>query len=255
MDLFEQRAAGDADAGEYGLSGEMKKTQYVLQLLGAAYCADTLKCILVAAEQGMEMNTGTIDVAGGENQSADFIAISEFGMLPALKENDFFSYGVKSITEYVNARGLGFSLIPKNVTLAAEQDDCCAIARNQAGPHISAIVNETLVKASNDAATIDAAKAALGPLLDDLEQRLTKNKFVAGKNFSLADIYWMAQLHLLSLTPANDLIEQRAKVKAWMGTLRAKKSNCGQALIATSLLPTVADVQSNTIKDVVITDF
>ena len=32
MDLFDQRASGDADAGEYGLSGEMKKTQYVLQL-------------------------------------------------------------------------------------------------------------------------------------------------------------------------------------------------------------------------------
>ncbi|MDG0996001.1 MAG: glutathione binding-like protein [Gammaproteobacteria bacterium] len=255
MDLFDQRAAGDADAGEYGLSGEMKKTQYVLQLLGAAYCADTLKCILVAAEQGMEMNTGTINIADGENQSADFIAVSEFGMLPALKENDFFSYGVKSITEYINARGLGFSLIPKNVTQAAEQDDCCSTARNQAGPHVSAIVQETLVKSTNDATIIDAAKVALAPLLDDLEQRLAKNKFIAGKNFSLADIYWMAHLHLLSLTPANDLIEQHTKIKAWMETLRAKKSNCGQALIATSLLPTIADIQSNTIKDIVITDF
>ena len=254
MDLFDQRAAG-ADAGEYGLSGEMKKTQYVLQLLGAAYCADTLKCILVAAEQGMEMNTGTINIADGENQSADFIAVSEFGMLPALKENDFFSYGVKSITEYINARGLGFSLIPKNVTQAAEQDDCCSTARNQAGPHVSAIVQETLVKSTNDATIIDAAKVALAPLLDDLEQRLAKNKFIAGKNFSLADIYWMAHLHLLSLTPANDLIEQHTKIKAWMETLRAKKSNCGQALIATSLLPTIADIQSNTIKDIVITDF
>ena len=255
MDLFDQRASGDADAGEYGLSGEMKKTQYVLQLLGSAYCADTLKCILVAAEQGMEMNTGTIYVAGGENQSADFIAVSEFGMLPALKENDFFSYGVKSITEYVNARGLGFSLIPKNVTQAAEQDDICAIARDQAGPHVSAIVNESLLKSSNDASIIDAAKAALVPLLDDLEQRLTKNKFVAGKNFSLVDIHWLAHLHLLSLTPANDLIEQRAKIKAWITTLHSKKSNCGQALVAASLLPTAAEVQSNTIKDVVITDF
>jgi len=97
MDLFDQRASGDADAGEYGLSGEMKKTQYVLQLLGSAYCADTLKCILVAAEQGMEMNTGTIDVAGGENQSADFIAVSEFGMLPALKRMTFSAMALNQL--------------------------------------------------------------------------------------------------------------------------------------------------------------
>ena len=58
MDLFDQRAIADDGAGEYGLSGDMKKTQYVLQLLGAPYCAETLKCILIAAEQGMEMNCG-----------------------------------------------------------------------------------------------------------------------------------------------------------------------------------------------------
>ena len=45
-DIFDQRAVADSGAGEYGASGDMKKTQYLLQLLGMAYCADTLKCIL-----------------------------------------------------------------------------------------------------------------------------------------------------------------------------------------------------------------
>ena len=38
MDLFDQRAVADTGAGDYGLSGDMKKTQYVLQLLGAPHC-------------------------------------------------------------------------------------------------------------------------------------------------------------------------------------------------------------------------
>ena len=59
MDLFDQRAIADDGAGDYGLSGDMKKTQYVLQLLGAPYCAETLKCILIAkAARGVRVLQG-----------------------------------------------------------------------------------------------------------------------------------------------------------------------------------------------------
>ncbi len=256
MDIFDQRAAVDESEGEYGLSGEMKKTQYILQLLGAPWCPDTLKCILIAAEQGMEMTCGLVDPTANEHQSADFLAVSEFGILPALKESDYVTAGVKAITEFINARGLGNTLIPMNDALATDQECWIQIARTQAEPAINTLVEECVCTSNNDAGKIESAKSTLGPILDQLNDTLGKNKFVAGKNFSLADIHWTAGLHLLSLTAGADLIEQRSNIKAWLANMRGKKSACGQDVIATSFLPSAEDIKAKKIVPIVkIPDF
>ena len=52
-DLFHYGSAAKAlDADDrYGSDGDMKKTQYVMQLLGFPGDVDTLKCLLTAAEK------------------------------------------------------------------------------------------------------------------------------------------------------------------------------------------------------------
>ena len=114
--------------------------KYVLQLLGAAYCADTLKCVLAAAEQGMEMNCGSIEES--ELDSAEFTAVSPLGIAPALKENDFFTASARAIIEFINARGLGYSLIPKNAVLAAESDTWVEKACNDTNSALQVLVGE-----------------------------------------------------------------------------------------------------------------
>ena len=256
MDIFDQRAAVDESEGQYGLSGEMKKTQYILQLLGAPWCPDTLKCILIAAEQGMEMTCGVVDPTANEHQSGDFLAVSEFGVLPALKEADYYTAGVKAITEFINARGLGTTLIPMNDALATDQECWIQIARTQAEPAINTLLEECVCTGNNDAGKIDAAKATLGPILDQLNDALGKNKYVAGKNYSLADIHWTAGLHLLSLTAGADLINSRNNIRAWLDGMRSKKSACGQDIVATTFLPSADDIKAKKIVDIVkIPDF
>ena len=251
MDIFDQRAAVDESEGQYGLSGEMKKTQYVLQLLGAPWCPDTLKCILIAAEQGMEMTCGVVDPTANEHQSSDFLAVSEFGILPALKESDYYTAGVKAITEFINARGLGTTLIPMNDTMATEQECWIQIARTEAEPAVNSLVEECICTGNNDTSKIDAAKSTLSPILDQLNDTLGKNKFVAGKSYSVADIHWTAALHLLSLTAGADLIEQRSNIKTWLAGIRSKKSACGQDVVATTFLPSADDIKAKKIVNIV----
>ena len=256
MDLFDQRAAVDESEGQYGLSGEMKKTQYILQLLGAPWCPDTLKCILVAAEQGMEMTCGLLDVSENEQNSSDFLAISELGVTPALKESDYTVAGVRAITEFINARGLGNTLIPMNAVQASDQDCWIEIARTQAEPAINTLVAECVCSDNGDMAKVDEAKATLGPILDQVNDNLGKNAFMVGKNFSLADIHWEADMHLLSLTAGNDLIESRGNIKNWIQKLKDKKSACGQDVKAASFLPSAADIKAKKLPPIIkIEDF
>ena len=256
MDLFDQRAALDESEGQYGLSGDMKKTQYVLQLLGAPWCPDTLKSILVAAEQGMEMTCGLIDTSENEQNSSDYLAVSPLGVVPALKESDYTTAGVRAITEFINARGLGNTLIPMNAVQAADQDCWIEIARTQAEPAINTLVAESVCTDSGDANKIAEAKTALAPILDQLNDALGSNEYVVSKNFTLADIHWEADMHLLSLSAGNDLIESRSNIKNWMIKLSNKKSACGQDVKAASFLPSAADIKAKKLPPIVkIEDF
>lgn len=246
MDLFDKKTQADE---QYGSTGDMKKTQFVLQLLGAPYCAETLKCILTAAEQGMEMNCGSLEQA--DMDSKELAEVSPFGMLPALKENDYFTAGTRAITEFANARGLGFSLVPKNVNQAAETETWMDKATQDAGPHIDAFVGEL----TGNAGDVAAARTALGPMLDELNEKIGSNKFMIGTKYTFADLYWTAHLHLLSLTSGADMISARSNIVKWMDGIKSKKSNCGQSLVAATLLPSADDIKENKLNSVVISDF
>lgn len=261
MDLFDQHAPIASIEGEgYGSSGEMKKTQYVLQLLGTPWDPETLKCIVAAAEQGMELQAGYLDTLENEQNSQEYRSISEFGIIPSLKESDYCVTGSSGILAFINARGLGYSLIPKNVNQAATQDFWVDIAITEASPKVELIVQEQLVatlsdaKHIPDAAVISKAKEELVPILDALENQLGNNSYIIGK-YSLADVHWTPIIHLLMLTEVKDLVKDDSQIARWYNSLKTRKSNCGQDIVAFALLPTKDDIQNKKLPFVEINDY
>ena len=108
-DLFDFGRAASSGSPDvsHGLGGVMKKNQYVLQLLGFPGHADTLKCLIMAVEMGMETDTAVLDILAGQDECSDYLEISPFGMVPALKEADYYVSGGSGIMSYIEARGLG----------------------------------------------------------------------------------------------------------------------------------------------------
>lgn len=261
MDLFDQYAPmGDIEGEGYGSSGEMKKTQYMLQLLGTPWDPETLKCIIAAAEQGMEMQCGFLNTLEAEQDAQEYRDISEFGITPSLKEADYLLTGSSGILAFINARGLGYSLIPKNVNQAAEQDYWVDIAITEASPKVEAIVHEQLVgqmadsSYNADEAIVSAAKEELVPVLDALEKQIGGSPYIIGK-YSLADVHWTPVIHLLMLTDGAELIRQRSQIQRWYNSLATRKSNCGQDIVSFSLLPNADDIRNKKLSYVEINDF
>jgi glutathione S-transferase len=258
MDIFDKQAPMAKE--EHGSSGDMKKAQFMLQLLGTPWDANTLKCIIAAAEQGMEMQSGYLDVLNDEQDTESYRSIFEFGTYPGLKEADYNVAGATGILAFINARGLGFSLAPKNVTEAATQDFWIDVAVTEATPNINTIVQEQIVKKmidsnySQDLNAIDRARSNLESILNTLEKQLTGNPYIIGK-YTFADIHWTALIHLLLLTDSSDLIEQRPQIKRWYNSLAVRKSNCGQNLVSFSLLPDIEDIKNKKLSSVIINDF
>lgn len=259
MDLFEQKAPINLD-GSYGSTGEMKKTQYMLQLLGTPWDADTLKCIITAAEQGMEMRTGYLDTVNDEQDSESYRSMFEFGTYPGLKEADYYTAGANAIMAFINARGLGYSLVPKNVIEAAKQDFWIDFAITEATPNMNILVHEQIVMPlkdpsySADSEACKQAKENLMSILDALEQQLTGNEYIVNK-YSFADVHWTAVIHLLMMTDAESIIKERSSISRWYESIATRKSNCGQEIVSFSLLPGKENINRKEISSVIIDDF
>ncbi len=257
---FGRSAGSDTSNVSYGLGGDMKKTQYVLQLLGFPGHAGTLKCLITAVEMGMETDTGVLDILEGQDESSEYLEVSPFGMVPALKEADYYVAGESGIMSYIEARGLGKRLPPKNVALLAEQNYWSDIACTEVGPHINTLLRERVLAPMDDSVymvrsdDIQAARNALAAPLDALNEQLASNTFIIG-NYSFADIHWTAYVHLLYEAGEGDLVDARPNVKAWFDRIRIHKSFSGQNIVAYDVLPKLADIRKKRLNSVVIDDY
>ena len=257
---FGRTAGSDTSDVSYGLGGDMKKTQYVLQLLGFPGHADTLKCLITAVEMGMETDSSVLDILEGQDESAEYLEVSPFGVVPALKEADYYVAGESGIMSYIEARGLGTRLPPKNAALLAEQNYWSDIACSEVGPHVNTLVQEHILAPMHDSVymvksdSIEAARKALQAPLDALNNQLAGNTFIIG-NYSFADIHWTAYVHLLYEAGEGDLIDERPNIKAWFDRIRTHKSFSGQNIVAYDLLPKLADIKKKQLNSIFIDDF
>ncbi|MEW8290436.1 MAG: glutathione S-transferase family protein [Candidatus Thiodiazotropha endolucinida] len=246
--------------GRYGTAGDLKKTQYVMQLLGFPGDADTLKVLIVAAEKGIEIESGILDITQNINKSEDYLSISPLGIMPALKEAHSQVAGDLGIISFIEGRGLGNRMPPRNAAVLAEQNYWIDIARNNVAPHVDAIMDEKVLKAMNkesiqaDTDVIETARQALDAPLNALDSQLANKEFIVG-DYSYADVHWTAYAHLLCVSGEQSLITQRNNLNQWLERIKRHKSFSGQKIVAYDLLPSLEDIQAKKLNDVVITDF
>ena len=253
--------AGHAEETGYGMSGEMKKTQYMLELIGDPFDADTLKCILAAAEQGMEMSCYSTFEHAIENLHEKIAEISPFLIAPCLKEADFVACGSDAITSFIDARGLGYALTPRNAILAAMQNYWVDIAVNNVAPYVKQIVDEAITKKANDPEynpdieAIEECCKGLDVYFDALDQQLSNKKFIVCDKYTWADLHWTAYVHLCHVAGCNGLFNGRPNLRKWFERVKAKKSQCGQNIVAYDLLPTSGEILQGSLKSVEINDY
>ena len=78
--------------------------------------------MLTAAEKGINAETAVVDMSTKQQDSDDYRKISPLGILPALKEANFVVLGEHGTCVFVEGKGLGTFLAPRNAAVLAEQN-------------------------------------------------------------------------------------------------------------------------------------
>lgn len=256
-DLFHFGSAAKAlDAEDrYGSDGDMKKTQYIMQLLGFPGDVDTLKCLLTAAEKGIEVESGILDMTKGEQDSEDYRAISPFGVTPALKEAHYTVTGEPGTAVFIEGRGLGNRLAPRNAAVLANQMYWMEVGKAEVQPHVEALMMQKVCgqmgdpSFATDDAAVAAARDALANPLTAFDDQLSSNEYVVGQ-YSYADIHWTIYIHLLTILGEGALFAKHSNIKAWFERIKVHKSFSGQDIIGYDFLPTLDEIKAKVMKDV-----
>ncbi len=211
--------------------GDQLRTKMILR--GHPSCPNTGKCLQTAAEKGVDVDTVVVT----DVDSSDFRAVSPFGVGPVLHDIDFIVYGTGAVMSYLDDKGFGPSLVPRNGVSRAIMYQWAIIATEQVQANLGDSIN----------------KDALGPLFDGLEKQVLnppkRGDFICG-DFSLADIHWSACCNLIEIGGAGELISSRPGVAKWYDKVKSHPSTSKEKIIPFTVLPSAADVSSGTLNGI-----
>ena len=209
-----------------GLFGKKKqKADSTIVLRGFPGDSSTNKCLLMAAEQGIRLETRLVDVTEGACNGPEYRSLSPFGKVPCLKSGDFVISGAPAILSYMGITGKGGTLNPKKASILGEQNYWVDLAQRFGDPAVQSLI-QPLVPGYDDpgAEALETARNSLGRMFDQLDALLADDRqFIAGQ-YSFADIHWSAIAHLCAQAGQLELIQSCANLSAWFDRVVERKS-------------------------------
>lgn len=213
-----------------------------MKLYGNPACINSAKCLFTAAEKGIDIESHFVGLDGG-GEAAEAAGISPHGSLPVLRDIDFVVYGTNAIMSYLDDKGFGTSLVPRNGVVRAVMYQWIHIASDLAQPSVSALMG-----GDGDTAEVSRWFDALDKQLQSKSASM-RGDYIAGA-FSLADIHWAALAQGCFLSGAGDIVESRPAVKTWWGLIKAHPSTSKENIRAYDVLPTANDIQGNNLRGI-----
>jgi glutathione S-transferase len=188
----------------------------VIKVFGHPISACTRKVLVTLREIGVPFEMQIVDFIGKrEHKQPAHLARQPFGKVPAIDDQGFALYESRAIIRYLNDR-YGGDLVPANVLERAAMDQWVSVEYSYFSAAATKPILHFLSNAPYENAELAAADAAVDQTLDALESRLAVHPYLAGDNFSLAEIVYLPYLDYLMLTPKKAAISGRPHVATWL---------------------------------------
>ena len=218
------------------------KLSTAMKLFGNPSCINTAKCLPTAGEKGVDVEAISI------NSGDEVLDNSPLGSAPVLKDLDNIVYGTGAILSYLDDKGFGPSLVPRNGVIRAIMYQYSHIATD----YVQMEAYGLLTGSGGNMDIVNKACDLLENLLTDPPQhsapKLKKDSFVCGE-FSLADIHWMSCVNALEIS-GNDVVSSRPGMTEWYNAVKNHPSTSKEKVVPYDFLPTKEDVDSGKVRNV-----
>ncbi|KAG6877618.1 hypothetical protein C0993_005622 [Termitomyces sp. T159_Od127] len=201
----------------------------VLKLYGSPHSTCTKRVATVLLEKQVPFEIIAIDLAKGEHKSPAYLEKQPFGQIPYIDDNGFTLYESRAICRYIATKyaDQGTKLIPTDLEKYALFEQAASNEQSNFDPSASAAVFENVFKKYHgltpDPAAFEAHIKKLDAKLEVYDKILSKQKYVAGDELTLADLFHIPYGAMLAVAGSN-IMETKPNVARWFKEITSRKS-------------------------------
>ncbi|KAJ7957927.1 glutathione S-transferase-like [Quillaja saponaria] len=188
-----------------------------------------LVCLL---EKDVEFQLISVNMSKGEHKKPDFLKIQPFGQVPAFEDEDISLFESRAICRYVCEKYAdkgNRGLYGTNPLAKASIDQWLEAEGQSFNPPTSTLVFQLAfapkMKIKQDQGLIKQSEGKLAKVLDVYDKRLGETQFLAGHDFSLADLSHLPNTqYLVGATEKGELFTSRKNVARWWAEISSRDS-------------------------------
>ncbi|KAK6983806.1 glutathione S-transferase [Favolaschia claudopus] len=204
----------------------------VLTLYGLdAPLGGTAIVAMTLAEKGLPFTFVSLDLKLGEHKTTEFREKQPFGLVPVLDDDGFILYESRAICRYLAEKypTQGPMLVPIEPKARALFDQAVSIEFSNFYPYAHGVYIEGLGKPEYfnlpiDHAAVEGYTSQLSERLDVYEVILGKQRFLAGEEFTLADLFHLSFGPCLELAECDLMASKGPNVARWWKEVSSRSS-------------------------------
>lgn len=176
----------------------------------------TQRVLILLEELDLKYDIQNVDLMKGEQKSEDYLKLHPFGKVPSVEYDDRVLFESRSILRYISKNNTDI----KNLYNDIDVDIWLEVESQNYNPPASKIVYEKVFKAwkgdKPDNKIVKRSVEELERVLDVYEKRLEVNPYLAGNDFSIADISHIPYTNYLLKCGYKELYKRRPNVYKWL---------------------------------------
>ncbi|KAF7360469.1 Glutathione S-transferase [Mycena venus] len=200
----------------------------ILKLYGYSKSTCTWRVATVLYEAKVPFEFVPVDAMNGEHKKPAHLEKQPFGQIPYIDDDGFILYESRAICRYIAAKHAECKLIPTDPKQNAlfEQAASSEVSNFEAsaGALIWEVWGKQNMGLKADQAVLDVKIAALDAKLDAYNAILAKQKYLAGDELTLADLFHLPHAPIIEKNANTDLMTRKPHVARWYKDLVSRPS-------------------------------
>ncbi|KAJ6137863.1 hypothetical protein N7471_004349 [Penicillium samsonianum] len=201
----------------------------VLKVYGSAMA--TSRVLVTLLEKELPYEFVLIDIAKGDQKSEEYKKLQPFGKVPALDDDGFLMFESRAICKYLAKKyPSGKKLIPEGDDEAYGRfEQACSIEQSYFAAASETIGTELMIKPMKglgipDEVRVAQAEQDLDAVLAVYDKILAGQKYLAGNELTLADLFHLPNGAALKAGKWKELFEKYPNVDRWFKELQGRDS-------------------------------
>ncbi|KAF9888037.1 hypothetical protein FE257_009301 [Aspergillus nanangensis] len=201
----------------------------VLKLYGSAMA--TSRVLVTILEKELPYELILVDISQGHHKTDEYRKMQPFGKVPVLDDEEFVMFESRAICKYPARKyPSGAKLIPgDNDEAYGRFEQACSIEQSHFAAAAETIGTEPFIKAMKGLGPPDEAKVAqaeedLDLVLSVYGQILSKQKYIAGDELTVADLFHLPNGAALMAGKWKDVFAKYPNVDKWFKELQGRET-------------------------------